>query len=76
LNDLNKMNLALVSFIIAAVFMVIQYGTKANLDPKVLVKDGAAAFMSSLFALYGYEYYSAKPLAQKTTEVFTEKPTF
>jgi hypothetical protein len=70
------MNIALVSLIITVVFMCIQYGTKTDMDPKVLMKDGAASFMSCLFGLYGYEYYSAKPLAQKTTEVFTEKPTF
>ena len=71
------MNTALVSVLVAAVFLVLKMGVRySDPDPKACIQDAGIVFLSGLAALYGYTHYLNKPAAPKVAGVFTEQPTF
>ena len=71
------MNIALLSAIVAAVFlamkMVLRY---QNPDPKACIQDAGLVFLAGLAGVYAFNKYLDKPVAPKVANVFTERPNF
>ena len=71
------MNIALLSVLVAAVFLVLKMGVRYNdPDPKACIQDAGIVFLSGLAGIYGYNQYFNKPIAPKVASVFTEQPAF
>jgi hypothetical protein len=71
------MNNALVSAIVAAIFLGIKTALHyKDPDMKAFVQDAGLVFVSVLAGIYGYSTYLNKPVAPKVAAVFTEQPAF
>lgn len=71
------MNTALVSAIVAAIFLGIKMALNyQDPDPKACVQDAGLVFVSVLAGIYGYNTYLNKPSTPKVAAVFTELPSF
>ena len=71
------MNIALISAIISLAFLIGKLAlTYKNADVKACIQDTVLVFISGAIGLYGYGKYGVTKLAEKKTEVFTEKPNF
>jgi hypothetical protein len=71
------MNIALLSAIVAAVFLAMKMALRyQDPDPKACIQDAGIAFLSGLAGIYAYQQYLDKPIVPKVATVFTERPTF